>query len=267
VGVPVNCTITTSTSGNASSSAPIQNVTVNWGDGSGEQPLGAVTGPQSVSHTYNSPGSFTVVAAATDFNSQRNTRQITLTVTRTLPTVNLSCPGSMVAGVPQNFTVSLPGNASPAIPIANVTVDFGDGTSRNLGALSGSQQFPKTYGAEGGYTVTATVTDTAGQRNTQTCGVIVTRSQPTVSITHDTTPANVNQPETFTVTATASSGGPPVTSVIVTRSDTGAEVYNSTTGGAFTVTFSSTGTVVLTARVTDAGGGVGQSTRTVNIQP
>lgn len=254
VGVPINCTITPTVSGNGSSSAPIQNLTINWGDGTGEQPLGNLNSATVVGHTYTSPGSFQVTASATDVNSQRGSAVVTLNVTRSLPTITFStCPGTATVGVPVAFAVTPAAN--PAIPLQDVTVSFGDGSSRDLGQITGPTAFTKSFGAEGGYTVTATVTDTAGQRGSSSCAVIVSRgTAPTVTFTQTSTSgtATIGVPESFTISATPANGLS-IRQVVVTIDRNGQEVYNSTSGGAFATDRVQNGDV-LTARVVDSAG-------------
>ena len=262
-GVPVSCTITTAASGNASSSAPIQNVTVNWGDGTGEQPLGPLTGASTVSHTYNSPGSYTITAAATDQNSQRGTAVLTLNVTRTIPTISISgSTTSSTVGTAVSFTVTPPTN--PAIPTANVTVDFGDGTSRNLGAAGAPQTVSKVYSSPGNYTVSATITDTVGTRNTASTAIqIFAAASPTVTLTHDSAPAQVGQVELFTVGASGGTGG--ISNIRVTLQD-GTVLYSGGPGS-FTWTPGSAGTATITAVATDGAGSQGNKIILVTVTP
>jgi hypothetical protein len=259
VGVAVNCTVTPTV---PTGGAPITNVTVNWGDGTGDQSLGPITGATVVSHIYTRGDRFTVTATATDANGQRGTGSAAVNVNRSLPTVAVTCPGvTQTVGVPGAFTVTPP--ATPAVQITNITVDLGDGTSRNLGAPTGATSFTKAYGAEGGYTVTATVTDAAGQTGSSSCAVVVARSAPTVTLTF-TAPVNVNVPETFTVTGTASSGGA-IRNNEVRLSD-GTLIYSGP-NGQFSYTFAATGTYTLTATTTDASGSTGSTSVVVTVSP
>ena len=249
VGVAVNCTITPTV---AAGGAPIASVTVNWGDGTGDQNLGAIqSGGTVVSHVYASSNTYTVTATATDTNGQRGTGSAALNVNRSLPTVTITCPGTQVVGASGTVTVNIPTN--PPIPIQNVTVDFGDGTSRNLGQITGTTSFTKAYGAEGGYTVTATVTDSVGQRGSSSCGVLVNRANaPTITFSQTsstTPPANpAGPPEQFTVNATAGSGLT-IRSIVVTRAN-GDVLYNQSGGGTFAALVAAGD--VLTATATDS---------------
>jgi adhesin/invasin len=251
VGVPVNCTITPTV---PQGGAPITNVTVNWGDGTGDQNLGPITGATVASHLYTRNDTFTVTATATDANGQRGTGSAAVNVNRSLPTVSITCPGTLTVGAPGTFTVTPPGN--PAIPTQNVTVDFGDGSSRNLGQITGTTSFSKSYGAEGGYTAVATITDNAGQRGTSSCAVIVGRAAaPTITLSQTGT-LNAGC-GSFTVAVTPAAGTT-ISSVVVRQQDSNEAVYQGTTGS----TFARCGLAVnniLVGTVTDS---LGQSTST-----
>jgi hypothetical protein len=259
VGLPLSCKITPTVSGNNSSSAPIQNVTINWGDNTGEQPLGVVTGETTVAHTYTSAGLYQVQAAATDTNSQRGVSIVSVNVTRSLPTITFStCPSATgTVNVPMAFGVTPA--TSPTIPLQNVTITFGDGSSRDLGQITGATGFTKAFSAEGGYTVTATVTDTIGQRGTSSCSVVVAKSAtPTITFsqTSNKTPAAVvGTPETFSITITGLSSGVTIQQVTVTLERTGEVLYNQASAGTF-ATSKVQANDILTLRVTDSTGNV-----------
>jgi adhesin/invasin len=252
VGVPITCTITPVAGANGSA---ISNVTVNWGDGSGEQPLGNVTTATAASHTYTNPGSYTVTASATDQNGQRGTGSTSVVVTRVFPTITLTVPATGTAGAPVSMSVAPPAN--PSQPITNVTVDFGDGTSRNLGAITGPTGFTKTYSTFGGYTVTAIATDTSGQQGRTSAGIVINpASAATITFTNTNNggpPLNVNQNEAFSVSATTPAGNPPVTNITVTLQD-GSVLYDGPNNGSFTWRPGSAGTATFTIVATDAAG-------------
>lgn len=258
VGVAVNCTITPTV---ASGGSPIQNLTVNWGDSTGEQPVGAVSGATSVSHVYNTTGNFTMVASATDLNSQRGTAAMAFVVTRVNPTISITASAtSGSVGVPISFTVTPAAN--PPQPITNVTVDFGDGSTRNLGVISSAATVTRTYGAEGTYTVTATVTDQSGGRGNATTQVVIARAAaPSVtSFSQTTGSGNGAGTKTFTITVTAATGLSIRTVVVTSTTGTPSTVYSGTSGGTFTFATSgvSAGSI-LTATITDSAGSVATS--------
>lgn len=246
VGVAVNCNFTPAV---PTGGAPIQGVVVNWGDGTGDQSLGAITGQTTASHVYTSANNYTVTATVTDQNGQRGTGSAAVNVTRSLPTISITCPTTNLnVGLQGAYTVTP--SSSPAIALQNVTVDFGDGTSRDLGQITGATSFTKSYGAAGGYTVTATVTDIANQRGSASCSVIIARATaPTVTLTQSGTISGGIG--TFTVAATANSGT--ITSVVVKKgiNNDGATVFSSTTGGTFVASGLAVNDV-LTATATDS---------------
>jgi len=256
--VPVSCTFTVTV---ATGGALVTNLVVNWGDGTGDRSLGPINAVTTVPTTYSASGVYTVSASATDANGQIGRSSLTLNVGRSLPTLSaFTCPATLNVGVAGAFSVTPPAN--PSIPISNITVDFGDGSSRNLGAPTGATGFAKSYSAEGAYTVNAAITDTQGQRGASSCSVIVTSAAaPTITTfaqTSETTiPAVVGGPaETFNIVVSAAPGLQ-IRSVVVTKQD-GEQLYSSTTGGTFATSRVARGDI-LTLRVTDSAGNTAQS--------
>ena len=249
VGVPVNCTITPTV---ATGGVPIQNVSVDWGDNSGEQPLGSVSGATLASHTYTSPGTFIMRAFATDLNSQRGQASITFNVLRNPPTITLTASATTVtAGASMTFTITPAAN--PPQPITNVTIDFGDGTSRNLGVISSATTIAKSYAIEGTYTVTATVTDASNQRGNATVQVVVSRAaSPTVTFTQNgTISGGIGS---FTVSATAATGL--IIRQITVRKANDTVVYDGQGGSTFAVSGLAVNDI-LTATAIDSAGNPG----------
>ena len=103
-------------------------------------------------------------------------------------------PTAANAGVPVTFTVTPTANVN----ISNVIVDFGDGESAPLGAISGAQSVPHVYDRPGTYTATARATDSSGDAGTLSTTVIIGSLQ----ITLGANPGNptVNTPVSLTVT-------------------------------------------------------------------
>ncbi len=96
--------------------------------------------------------------------------------------------GQIASGTPTSFTVAVAGTAN----INSVLFDFGDGTSQNLGPISGSTTVPHTYRNEGTFTVSATASDAAGcSERVSTAITILPAQPPSVTITSPTT-ATVN---------------------------------------------------------------------------
>ena len=250
VGVATNCTITPATT----PVTALSNVTVNWGDGTGEQPLGAIAGVTVASHTYKSAATYTVTTTAIDQNGQRGTASVALVVLRVLPTISITASASTGSvGVPISFTITPA--TTPPVPITGVTVDFGDGGSRNLGVITSATTVSRTYVSEGTYSVTATVTDQIGQSGTATTQVAIGRSAgPTITKFSQLVNVSGTSPTQFEVAATASTGLS-MRSVNVVRFSSSVTIFTSTAGGTFFAQGLGVGDV-LTATATDSAGNV-----------
>ena len=101
--------------------------------------------------------------------------------------------GQISAGVPAVVTFGVgAGTGGTAPNITNVSVDWGDGSQQNLGAISADQPVAHTYLANGNYTITATATEASGfSESVATVITILPAQPPTVTITAPTS-AQVN---------------------------------------------------------------------------
>ena len=165
-------------------------------------------------------------------------------------------PTSANAGVPVVFTVTPTANTN----ISNVSVDFGDNSSTNLGAISAAANVPHTYRSPGTFTATARATDGTGDTSSLTTTVLIGALQVTLSAS-PASPA-VNQPVTFTV------GGVPATAQIVhfewTLDDGSA--MKTTTGPQLPHIFSSRGIKNVRVDIFAVGGGkIGTATLTLEV--
>ena len=104
-----------------------------------------------------------------------------------------AAPAATTAGTPVTFTVTPTTGAN----ISNVRIDFGDGTSTNLGAISAAQSVPHTYQSSGTYTATATSSDGSGDSGSLSTSVIVGSLPVTLSVSPN--PPTVNSPATLVV--------------------------------------------------------------------
>jgi hypothetical protein len=154
---------------------PVRELRVNWGDGSGTQNLGAVSGSQAAAHVYDDAGSYLVSATLVDVAGASQTVSTTVTVIPVpRPGVIVTpTPQSVAAGGTVSFRIEI--TAPPGIGIQNTTINFGDGTpTQSLGGSS-SVTVTHTYGPPlGQKLVTVTVLDTAGQTTEGTTTVSVT---------------------------------------------------------------------------------------------
>jgi hypothetical protein len=189
----------------AANGSAIRSVAVNWGDGS-TQDLGAVTGTAAVSHTYRTAGSYTISATVTDASGNVVTVATAVTVNATQIGLTITPPATPPsAGLPATFTFTL-GTLPPGDFVKDVIVDWGDGKTQDLGAISATTTVAHVYTTADSYTVRATLHDTAGNSTTVSTSVtVVATSNPTIIIT-PTVPVGHPADVTFQIQVTAPSG-------------------------------------------------------------
>lgn len=177
--------------------------------------------------------------------------------------VTLAGPTTSVsAGVPATFTVGVGSTAN----IRDVTVDFGDGRQQSLGAISGSTTVQHTYDEPGTYTVRATAVEASGfSEQVSTSITILPGQPPAVTITASNNNPSVGE----TVILTAQVSG--ATSTILRYEwNFGAGAVPATaetTGNRATVTYTSTGTKIITVRVLQATGPSGEGQTAIVVRP
>ncbi len=166
------------------------------------------------------------------------------------------------AGVPTTFTVGVGATAN----IRNVTVDFGDGDRRSLGALSGSVPVQHTYVEAGSYGVTATATEASGF--TEQVGTVVTilpGQPPAVIITASNNNPSVGETVIFTATVSGATS-----TVLRYEWNFGANAVPptaETTGNRATASYTATGTKIITVRVVQATGPSGDGQTAIVVKP
>jgi PKD repeat protein len=140
--------------------------TVNYGDGSGAQPLPLSGKTFSLSHTYADNGLYTVTVAVTDKDGSVGTGTTSVTVNNVAPTVGaINAP---ISPVLLKTTINTSANfTDPGVLDTHTAVwDWGDGTTSagvvNESNGSGSVNGSHVYTAVGPYTIRLTVTDKDG---------------------------------------------------------------------------------------------------------
>lgn len=210
-----------------------------------------VTGTgSSVSHTYQTAGSYTVVLTVTDSGGQRASATQTVTVASPPPpklTASLTfSPSSPDAGQSVSFT----GSASGGTPSYSYSWSFGDS-----GTGSGSSP-SHTYQSSGSYTVTLTVTDEGGQ-TAQASKTITVNAKLTTSFTYS--PSSPLPLLSVTFTASASGGSSPYSY----SWDFGDG--STATGASVSHSYLLPGSYTVTLTVTDANGMTVTSTQTITV--
>jgi PKD repeat protein len=181
-------------------------------------------------------------------NAAGKTAPVTVTLTPRTG-ISVAAPTTQVsAGVPTSFTV----NVSTTANISNVELDFGDGDSQSLGAISGSTPIQHTYVDPGTYTVRATAVDAGGCSEQVATTVTILPGQPPDVRINVPQSARVNESVIISATVTGATstiqryewnfGPDAIPSSVTTASRT------------VTVRWTTTGTTTITVRVIQATG-------------
>ena len=116
--------------------------------------------------TTNQPASVTATAGGTSSTAT----SITLA---SRPTVSITALGTPTEGAVTTLSISVTPAASGGSPIQSVVVEYGDGSSDNLGSVTGTVSVQHVYGEEGAYTPTVTATDSTGTASSASTVIFV----------------------------------------------------------------------------------------------
>jgi hypothetical protein len=247
-----------------SNGSAIRSVTVDWGDGQ-TQDLGALSGTASVAHTYRTAGTYSITAVITDSFGNRVSVTNAVLVNPTALTLTIAPPANAPsAGLPAVFTIGV-GTLPPGDAVRNIHLDWGDGSSQDLGSISANTPVSHVYRSPGTYTVTGTLSDTAGNTISNSTSVtVIPVPRPTIIITPSPVPGHVNAQTTLTIQVTLPSG----ISVQDLSIDFG-DGQRANLGGATSASvphvYTTTGTFTVTVTVLDTSGQTTIGTAAVSI--
>ncbi|HLZ09874.1 MAG TPA: PKD domain-containing protein, partial [Chloroflexota bacterium] len=170
----------------AASSGTISSSSIQWGDGSSSN------GP-AATHVYQSPGSYSIAATASDTAGAVAQASAALTVVSPLITSLVLNASTIEAGNGITATISATSGT-----VTSSSVDWGDGSS-SVGPTAAH-----TYSSPGTYTVTATVSDATGAvvHPSATLAVVAPLA---ASLTLNTSTIDAGQSVIATLTATSGS--------------------------------------------------------------
>lgn len=246
--------------------------TVDYGDGSGQQPLTLNEDKTfSLSHSYALWGDYTVTVRVTDDGSVVGTDIVAVTVNNVAPTVNAGDDATVVAGA----TFSQSGSFSdPGTDSWSATVDYGDDSGEQPLTLNPDKTFSlsHTYAAEGSYTVTVNVVDSI-EIGSDTLQVTVTPSNtsPEIGTPAFAPPSPVNAGTQVTLTAPFTDANTADTHAATVNWDdrTSGDMQVTESDGSGTATASHTygrkGNYTVTVTVTDSKGASVSKTATIQV--
>ena len=172
----------------------------------------------------------------------------------------VATPTTTSVGEPVTFAVTVTAGSSA---VTAVSLNFGDGTARELGALAGATNVAHTYTFAGTFQVVATVTDSSGETVTVATLIVVEAAAPlNVTIT---APATVQVDVAATFTATVIAAG----TLEIDRDewDFGDGQTAVTSGSSTSHVYTSAGLKVATVRAVEKDGRTGTGLGEVNVTP
>ena len=178
-----------------------------------------------------------------------NSGTVDVTVTPTASVTLATTPASPTVGQAVTLTVTPAADTAPS-----VVVDWGDGSSSNLGIVSAARAATHAYTSAGSYGITATATDNGNTFSTSTAVTVAPR--PVFGVDIGVAPSNnpsVSAPVTFTATITGDTTATIVSYKWTFTDPDGTVTTVTTSGKTYTTTLTKIGTynVELTATASD----------------
>jgi hypothetical protein len=191
----------------------------------------------------------------------------------TAPTLSIGLPTTPPsAGLPASFTFTVTAAGTNGSAVRDVTVNWGDGNTQDLGAIVGGAVVSHVYQLPGTYAINATLTDSSGNVVNAFNSVTVSpKPQPTVSISTAATIPTAGTDLTFTASvAPAAGNGTVIQDVTINYGEPGAATTSlgpiTGTNIALHHVYQTSGTYTAVLRATDSNGSVGTAATSVFVQ-
>ena len=210
-------------------SFPMQNVTVDWEDGSANTTANVPTNATNITiqHTYPfaTNASYNVIATACDVNFCTAYGQL-INTSYVLPQINSVSPTSVYETVPTNFTFNI---TKGTFALNTIEIAWGISNATTFLPINSNFTYNFTYNATGTYTLTAYVSDVNGQSSNAFTQIITVLPYvyPYVS---SLTPTSVIAGENVSYNFTAIQGTFPLSNVSINWGNGQTFIYNVTNG-------------------------------------
>jgi|GEM_PF-1363301 len=198
--------------------------TIKWGDGVTQTVNG---NPSSVSHTYNTPGTYTILAAATDEDGTFGAPEKTVVVNDV--SIVLGVTGNTSVNEGSIYTLNLSSSSPFGDRPDSWSINWGDGAVQTLPGTATSATH--TYADNGAFSIVVSATTHRGTYRATPVSVNVLNVAPTIQLSGDSA-ATEGSPYTLVLGAITDSGADTVTAWIVHWGDGSSDTY--TSGGAKT---------------------------------
>src|SRR5207249_117172 len=231
----------------------------NFGDGSGNQ-AGGATNPNTLSHTYNTKGTFVVKVNVTDSNAKLATASSSIAIVGTPLTLPFTtAPTTGTVGKSVSFTAQAAGDTAPY----TFSWNFGDGTANVSGGTTNPNTQSHTYNNKGTFTVKVNVTDANGAK--QTASSVITISPITLAIAFTVAPTTGTVGTAVSFTANASGGTTPYAFSWNFGDGTANVAGGATNPNTQSHTYNVKGTFTVKVNVTDANAKLATATSSITI--
>jgi len=233
--------------------APISGIPVSFNTDQGTLSSGTVTTDASGTASTQLSTTATATVTATAGSATAVTTKVNVGA-RIVPTI-VANPAATTAGSPVTFNITTASTAN----VRDAMIDFGDGSTQDLGSIGPQAQTSHTYTRPGQFTARVTVQDATGASEF----AVTTVTIGSLSVTLAAAPNPVTSGNPTVLTATVPSGTQ-IVSYTFTFDDNTPPV--TTAGNSTSHTFTQRGTHIVRVDVTAVGGATGTNTTQVAVQ-
>jgi len=169
------------------------------------------------------------------------------------------------AGLPAVFSIVVTAATTNGTAVRDVTVNWGDGASQDLGALSGTASVTHIFRTAGTYVITATVLDASGNSSQVSTSVaVIPVPRPTIIITPSPVPGHVGAQTTLGIQVTLPTGIS-VQDLTINFGDGSSADLGGATSASVPHVYTAVGTYTVTVTVLDTTGQITTGTTAVSI--